>query len=120
MTGLATLDGEPLAHADVTFWAKDNPALGAYGTRTDADGRFVLFKDPRPGAYIKPGRYVALVAQRSKDAPKEIEPAAVAASSNAGAPNLLPAVYSHKDDSPFIVDVKAGDNDFTLELKTRP
>lgn len=118
VTGLVTLDGKPLSYAEVTFTAKEDPALGSYGTRTGADGRFVLFQDPRPGAYIKPGVYVAVMGNVSKPR-KEVELAA-AGNPGTGVRNPLPPVYCKKDDSPLIVEVKPGDNDFKLQLKSNP
>jgi hypothetical protein len=109
------MNGKPLAHTEVTLSAKDDPALGDYATRTGADGRFELFQDPRPGTYIKPGRYVVLIANQG-EAPPEEEPAAVAPGSD-GRPNNLPPVYNQKDTSPLIVEVKPGDNHFELPLK---
>src|SRR4051794_6950977 len=97
VTGLVQLDGKPLPHTDVNFWPKDDPTLGTYGTRTGAAGRFELFRDPRPGAYIKPGRYVALVAKVTA-APAEVEAAAV--SSNVR--NSLPPIYDDKEKSPLV------------------
>ena len=55
VTGTVTLDGDPLAGAEVQFWPKDDIQLGSHLSRTGADGRFELFQDPRPGVGIKPG-----------------------------------------------------------------
>jgi hypothetical protein len=115
VTGVVRLDGKPLGHTDVTFWPKDDSALGTYATRSGTDGRFELFRDPRPGSYIKPGRYVALVAKVTP-APAEVEVAAVASNLR----NSLPPIYDDKQRSPLIVDIKAGDNDVPLDLKSRP
>src|SRR5687768_1725892 len=119
VTGVVTLDDKPIAFAEVTFWAKDDPAPTAHATRTGADGRFELFQDPRPGAHIKPGRHVVVVTKFG-DAPKETEPAAVAPGQEAGNRNALPTQYADKSSSPFEVDVQRGDNDFKFELKSRP
>jgi hypothetical protein len=124
VTGTVTLDGNPLAGAEVQFWPKDDILLGSYLSRTGADGHFELFQDPRPGVGVKPGRYVVLVVKygaREGWPPKPGDDLPVPASE--GMPwtqNTLPPIYNDKEHSPFIVEIKKGDNDFPLALASQP
>jgi hypothetical protein len=124
VTGTVTLDGDPLAGAEVQFWPKDDIQLGSHLSRTGADGRFELFQDPRPGVGIKPGRYVVLVTKYgAKEGwpPKPGDDLPVAAAE--GMPwtkNTLPAIYNDKEHSPLIVEIQKGDNDFPIPLESQP
>ena len=123
VTGTVTLDGEPLAGAEVRFWPKDEPDLGAATAVTRADGTFEVLRDPRPGAGLKPGRYVILVARYAGGRPQPEKDAAVAPAQEGIIPgtfNQLPARYNDRDRCPFTVEVGKGHNDFPLALERRP
>jgi hypothetical protein len=53
--GTATLDGQPLADATVTFYPSDKPEHMAATARTDKEGKFVLLRPGGPA--LAPGKY---------------------------------------------------------------
>jgi hypothetical protein len=123
VSGNVTLDGQPLAGAEVKIWPKDDPSLGAATAVTKADGSFVVFKDPRPGAGLKPGRYVILVAKFGGARPAAPTDAAVAPAEEGILPgtfNQLPRRYNDKDQSPFVIEFTRGDNTIQVALESRP
>lgn len=119
--GVVTLDGKPLAGAEVKFWPKDDLKLNAYTAITRADGTFEIFKDPRPGTGLKPGRYVILVAKFGGAAATVREDVAAAPAQEGFMPgtyNTLPSKYNDKDKCPFVVALHQGDNDCPLPLES--
>jgi hypothetical protein len=61
--GTVTLDGKPLADADVAFYFQGAAPAGYYGSggKTDATGKFQLMTGETPGAV--PGSYKATVSR---------------------------------------------------------
>ena len=125
VTGTVTVDGNPLAGAEVIFWPKDNLELGTnIPAVTGSDGKFEVFPNLQTGVILKPGSYRVLI---GKYVP--IKPDAAGQPADVGPDddydpyrgrNILPAVYNHKQRSPNLVEIKAGENDFQVELKSRP
>jgi hypothetical protein len=118
--GKATLDGQPLAGAEVTFWSADNPA---YSATTGPDGSYEIYRDPRPEAGLKLGRYVVLVARYTRPKGEVKEDVAVPPEQEGvlpGTRNTLPFVYNDREKCPFQVELKSGDNEVNLDLKSRP
>jgi hypothetical protein len=117
------LDGEPLAGAVIRLWPKADLNLGVYGGKTDAHGRIEL--KLIDGKLVKPGKYVVLVAkqappQNSGASPVEEEQISILSGPEAFR-NSLPALYSDKERSPLVVDIKPGLNELTeLKLFRRP
>jgi hypothetical protein len=65
---------------------------------------------------VKPGKYVVLVAKEAPRAkkggePKELADQITILSGPEGFRNLLPERYSDKAQSPFVVDIRNGNND---------
>jgi hypothetical protein len=121
VAGRLTLDGRPLADANVQFYPKDDLSLGLYYGGTDAEGRFTL--RGRGGPVLKPGRYVVLVKRLVKKdgkppRPDEDQTAYVMPGSLR---NTVPEVYGDKDHSPHTVEVVPGHNELpAMDLKGRP
>lgn len=120
--GTVQLDGKPITDAGIQFWPKQDLNLGVYFGRTDPEGRYQLKSSN--DEWVKPGKYVVIVA---KEVNKQGKVPDLKEGDNMmlyAAPgmlrNVLPAVYADKDRSPFVVEVKPGDNDLPFDLKSRP
>jgi len=123
-TGTVLLDGQPLADAVVRLWPKDDLSLGVYGGKTNAEGKIEF--NLADGKRIKPGWYVLLFA---KEAPRrkagstsrEEEEQLNILSGPEGFRNMLPATYSDKSRSPFLVEIRSGANELPpANLTSRP
>jgi hypothetical protein len=126
VTGKVTMNGAPVASANVSFVPKDKqPAAFA---RTNADGTFSLTTiDPNDGA--APGDYVVLVSKNVVVAQPIPSHEAFIAGRGAGAPqhdaagappvtSALPEKYSLAEASDLKATVSdKGPNEFTFELK---
>lgn len=120
VTGRVTWNGQPLAGAQVQFCAPAGVERPSYTALTDADGRFEVFKDPRPGLGLQPGRYVILVAKftGAAAAPKgEVAAAPLQEGILPGTYNILPPLYNDRTKCPFNVDLHPGDNYIPLVLE---
>ncbi|MEM8493884.1 MAG: carboxypeptidase-like regulatory domain-containing protein [Planctomycetota bacterium] len=112
VTGVVTLDGEPVASATVTFHAR----FGRGGTGvTDRRGRYKIHYAPhQPG--LPEGEYtVTLSTWRPQQPPRGRD--------TEGLPEIaerFPAKYSSRSESVLEGTVKPGKNaiDFTLELSS--
>ena len=100
VTGVVTLDGRPLAFADVTFQAEGkSPGVG----RTDKDGRYeLMYKRGVVGAPIGPNRVsITTSSELVRNPPR------------------IPARYN--TESELTREILAGeDNVFDFELKSEP
>lgn len=118
--GVATLDDQPLVGASITFWHSDEPA---YPTITGPDGSFEVFQDPRPEMGLKPTTYTVLVTKFGQSKVDVREGVAIPVEDEGflpGTRNTLPRIYNDKDRCPFKIELKPGDNEVKLELKTPP
>lgn len=95
VTGTVTLDGRPLADADVEFAPREG--RGSIGV-TDGQGRYELFyTNARKGGLV--GTHTVRIGNGAKGAVK------------------TPARYNR--DSELTVDVKAGVNELNFDLRSR-
>jgi hypothetical protein len=120
VTGRVTLDGQPLAGAQVHFCPPAGVDGPTYTAISDADGRFELFKDPRPGLGLKPGKYIILVTKfaGAAAAPKdEVAGAPLQEGTMPGTYNILPPLYNDRARSPFVIDLQPGDNYVPLVIE---
>ncbi len=105
VTGVVTLDGAPVEHAEVMF----SPQSGTGRTclaHTDAQGKFVLrFTSSAAGAPL--GTYSVTV---SKVIPNDEVP-------NDPGKELLPRKYQRPDTT--VVEIVSGPNEITLDLKSK-
>jgi hypothetical protein len=99
--GMVTLDGTPVADAQIRFMPKSNTDLGTAFSRTNAQGEFIIKPDANNNNWLKPGTYKVLI---SKIAPIEVKAM--------GAPevNLLPSKYNLQDKTPLSAELKNGEN----------
>ena len=116
--GKVTYNGQPVEGATISFYSEADgvrPAVAVSGS----DGTYELKTLDTTGAM--PGKYVVLVAKT--EIPPELmkEVSMDEAAANAGKPlpqpkELLPTKYHDAAQTPFKVEVKAGDNTIDLAL----
>ncbi|MFO0012275.1 MAG: hypothetical protein ACK553_05995 [Planctomycetota bacterium] len=120
VSGIATLDGKPLANVEIRLETPED-LIYSYGV-TDAQGRFRLMFDSRkPG--IIPGRKRLIVVKKAireqdeapGDARKPRDPSSGAESSPSEEP-VIPHCYGRE--STTYVDIDASTNRIELELKS--
>jgi hypothetical protein len=99
--GMVTLDGTPVADAQIRFMPKSNTDLGTAFCRTNAQGEFIIKPDANDNNWLKPGKYIVLI---SKIAPLEVKAM--------GTPevNLLPSKYNLQAKTPLNAELKNGEN----------
>lgn len=118
VSGTVKLDGEPAANVTVTFVPSDGAGpdqMAAAGT-TDQNGAFKLATTGgQAGAAA--GKYRVLFVKLLKPDGSTLGPNEMAA--DAGAENVLPAVYSNPTDTPMGADVPEGGKTFDFELQSR-
>jgi len=108
VTGHVTLDGTPLADADVTFKPEDGRASPALG-KTDAKGNYRLRQDLEvPG--VLTGKYVVRITTYQPGIPN-IDPPVLTVQEK------VPIRYNMR--SELTRDVKLGDNVFDFPLDSR-
>jgi hypothetical protein len=106
-----TLDGAPLAEAEVRLNPKTDADLGSYLGTTDAAGVAVMQGDRRFPDAIRPGEYRVLIRMPG--------PPPLAAQATSSRP-FVPPIYSDPTRSPLTVVIKPGTNaPPPLELHSR-
>jgi hypothetical protein len=112
VSGVVTLDGQPVANAGVMFLPVDKgPACG--GT-TNADGKFDIMTTNRRG--VAPGPYHVTVTKREVSGRGMFDTAGPKTSTTRW---IVPERYSNVSSSKLEADVKPGAHDFVFELTTR-
>ena len=109
VSGVVTLDGQPLNDGLVTFHPVSGGAL-AY-SRISSGGRFELRTGSQGG--LSPGEYQATVAANGP------VPAPTAKNREPIAPLITPLKYNQKETSGFSVSVAPGDNVVNLDLMSK-
>ena len=122
VTGSVTLDGKPLADAQVYFSPKEDlKQQGGVGL-TGPDGKFEVMPDPRTKEMLKPGKYVALISKkvlRDGTLPQGEELGQAEAAGKLH--SAVPEKYGDPQQSPFTVDIQPGGNALPpFELKSKP
>jgi len=124
LTVTATLDGNPLADADIQFVPKDDKSLGGSSGRTAADGKVEIIANKH--MKMQSGRFVALVTKMVDAGGKPLKFAnelamPVAGDLPPGGPkNSLPPIYSDPGQSPLIVTIDPGEPKVELKLLSKP
>ena len=107
-----TLDGAPLAGAEVRLYPKTDLDLGSYLGTTDTNGEAVIQGDSRFPDAIRPGAYCVVV--RVPDSPPVGIPGAPKS------PRALPPKYADRMRTPLSVEIQPGANaPPTLELTSK-
>lgn len=133
-TGKVTLDGQPLADADITF-ASDTGKIAGFA-RTNAEGLFTASTfNSNDGLVagmhrvsVSKFEVVETAPVASDESDEYVPPAAPAAASrtarkpaDAGPKSLVPARYNKPDTSELVVTVEVnGDNVVELPLTSKP
>jgi hypothetical protein len=104
VTGIVTLDGQPLSEAVVTFQPADrHPSIG----RTDSEGRYELYYMPdTQGGVIGPNQVMVTTRQDGEDG----DPAS-------NIPERIPAQYNAQ--TTLSADVVKGRNEFNFDLTSK-
>lgn len=121
--GRVTLEGSPVADADVIFAPKEGQRLRSNQARTDANGNFAVQPDPQTRQTLLPGKYEVLISKYVKkdgSLPKEEEdPENLRAAGELL--NAVPDKYSQPGQSGFVVDIQKGENNLpAFDLKKKP
>jgi hypothetical protein len=112
VTGIVTLDGQPLAEATICFNPQHSDGYIGYAT-TNSEGRYVLQTAlGAGGAGTVQGDYVITI-KKSKGIGKSDSTAYRIES-------LLPDIYNDSQKSPLKVTVKKGTNEFNFDLVSKP
>jgi hypothetical protein len=115
--GVVTVDGKPVSGVSITLAPQEGVAgRGGYGS-TGEDGSFSLQADTEvPG--VPPGNYRMMLQKYAMPDGSPIPPDTSAA--DAGLVNLLPAIYSHPEQSPVYVTFPTPDGQpVKIDLKSR-
>lgn len=121
--GVVTLDGEPLADAEVQILPSggDTTRNGAL-TRTDAQGKFEIAPDPDTGATLEPGQYNVVISKkvdRQGKVPQGIEDDMEQMEAAGMVREVLPAKYSRESETSLAAEIKPEPNNLTFDLKTK-
>lgn len=111
VSGVVTLDGQPLTTGNVSFYPDGGDQAPAYG-QIDAQGRYSLSTGTDEG--LAPGKYVAVVVA-TKDPPQAYD----AQGSEIPPIPITPIKYGNTATSDLKVEVNAGDNEIPLALSGR-
>jgi hypothetical protein len=109
VSGTVTLDGKPLANANVTFHPAGGEGAIAYG-QTNASGNYVLATGTEQG--LAPGDYAATVI-----ATVEVPPETPNAETTFKP--ITPAKYADVEQTDLMPTVTAGSNDIPLALTSQ-
>lgn len=114
VTGVVTMDGQPLAGAAVLFTpGPDTHGQGAFGV-TDADGKYELTHYSNKKG-IPPGRYMVVISKYTLADGSPIPEGQTAADANAS--ESIPAAYSDANNTQLSAEVPSGGKTFDFELK---
>lgn len=113
ITGTVTLDGKPLAGADVVFMPADAPA--AFAATTKDDGTYQL--QGLAGKTDCKGQCKVIISRRLTKDGQPVPPGEAPA--NVGAVEKLPKRYSHPATTELSADVPAGGGKFDFPLNSK-
>jgi hypothetical protein len=120
ITGAVTMDGEPLADAQVHFYsvATNTPVAIA---KTGADGKFQVQPRARSGETINPGKYAVRITRfvdKAGKVPSDQDLGQLQMSGQLR--NTVPPMYSDRSLPGFPVEIKPGTNELPpFELKSK-
>jgi hypothetical protein len=120
--GKVTLNGQPLAGAEVLFLPADKDPTKGAGLRTTADdGTFVFEPDEDTGATLPPGQYVVVISKKVTKAGGNVPPEMKEDLEQMEAAGMvretLPAKYSKESDTTLTAEIKPEPNEFTFDLQ---
>ncbi|MCH9653363.1 MAG: carboxypeptidase regulatory-like domain-containing protein [Planctomycetes bacterium] len=116
VNGTVTVDGEALQSVTVFFDPQEGTKGTGGGGVTDASGNFtILYRDDRQG--VPQGNYKVLFSRLVQPDGSPIPQDATAA--DVGAVNSLPAKYNDPANTPVSAVIKATNEPFKFELKSK-
>ena len=121
ITGTVTLNGQPLADAQVEFHPRENLNLSVAEAKTDAQGNYEIPPRPRGGEGLPPGQYVVFV-RKMVDKNGAVPDAKDYGQLEAAGQliNKVPAQYSDRFSPKITMDVSADTKTLPpIELKGR-
>lgn len=107
--GTVTLNGQPLAGAEVQFIPKSDSTLGAHTTTTGPDGTFTM-KAAAANTPLRPGSYIIVVNKWTAGSGGGME----------GMKNEVPELYRAQATTTLKAEIKEGENalgTFSLDSK---
>lgn len=116
--GVVTLEGKPLANADLRFLPladRGDEAIGLSG----ADGSFTLASARHGIAGAVPGEYAVIVNLPEFEL-QPVDPAEGTAVAPPAGKNPIPAVYRSQSQTPLRVTIPEGGGSITIELTVPP
>lgn len=123
VTGIITLDGQPLEGATVNFSPKTaGQGSPSYGV-TDAKGEYKLQTLlGNPDAGTTPGEYVVTVIklEKSNTPPPALDGPSGPPPKVTKPKSLIPELYGAGKTTPFSATVKSGANECNFELQSKP
>jgi len=125
VTGVVTIDGQPLVGANVSFFAQgDTQGRGGMG-QTDAEGRFTVHlfntqstEKGHPGLFA--GEYKVIISKLVNPDGTPFIASEDVAPIDSNAKDLVPAAYSNYDLSKLTANVQPPDTKLTFELHSSP
>jgi hypothetical protein len=122
--GKVTMDGQPVADADVSFRAADNdPTKPGAVAKTGDDGTFSILPDEDSGASLPPGNYVVVISKMVDKTggklPPEMKEDLEQMVAAGMARESLPARYSNEQKTELKAEIKPEKNDLTFDLKSK-
>ncbi|WP_166830743.1 DUF4198 domain-containing protein [Thalassoroseus pseudoceratinae] len=118
VTGIVTLNSEPLADADIKlFPIGDTPGVGGFA-RTDAEGKFELQYN-RGGQGAPAGEYRVQVSRRMMPDGSPVPADDDTPPIESPATETLPRMYSDPNNSQLTTTVTESETPITLELTTK-
>lgn len=114
VTGMVTLDGKPLANADVVFLPPEG--MGAFSGRTKADGTYQLEGVAGSKTVCKGSCKVCISRMLKSDG---TAPGADELPANAGASESLPEKYSSPAETTLTAEVPEGGGKFDFPLASK-
>jgi hypothetical protein len=119
VSGKVTVDGEPVAGAQVIFIGEDENNQAPLVATTGEGGTYCLIGNK--GGGIPPGKYkVAVTRMALKDRTVPTGEKLEQARSKGLLLNVLPKVYEHRSTTPLSFDVPPGHRTIDLALRKRP
>ncbi len=116
ISGIITIQGEPLSHASVQFVPAGAPGLGALGF-SDENGKFTVISSREDDAGVPPGDYMVVVSRWANPDGKVLGPEDTQAD-NQYARETIPAPYSGQS-SPLKVNIPKEGGEIKIDVPAK-
>ncbi len=112
VSGVVTLDGQPVANASVTFLPRGSTRGSPATCMTDADGKYAF--QPERGQGVRDGEFTVTISRL-----KELAAGQPEATPEVGMDNSMPAPYGDPQRTALSANVPAGGAVIDFALKSR-